>query len=292
MPTTPGNARNTALAYGAVGVSDIDRSLWFYCDVLGFRLVGSSPLGVNGARAYHLSTEGGGIDLLTLGGPRQASDWIRDDLQVGVRHIGLKVDDTDEWAARLHGLGTPFWLEPLDAFGKVRIAFFEDPDGANLEIVQGYVQYNKVWDEPLVEQERAVAPPGPATVRFDHIAVSTTNLDATIEFYEKAFGFQVVGQLLRDDDPRGFTITYLRGVSGVLEVFTFSAPMQGCPWAPGVAVTGLRHLGMRAEDVRATRLGAEAAGAKLVSETARGAGGVSSMLTDPDGVPVQLVAGA
>lgn len=292
MPRTPATGRNIALAYGAVGVSDIDRSLWFYCDVLGFRLVGSSPLGVNGARAYHLSTEGGGIDLLTLGGPRQASDWIRDDLQVGVRHIGMKVDDTDAWAARLHGLGTPFWLEPLDAFGKVRIAFFEDPDGANLEIVQGYVQYNKVWDQPLVEEERTVAPPGPAAVRFDHIAVSTTNLPATIEFYEKAFGFRVVGQLLRDDDPRGFTITYMRGVSGVLEVFTFSAPMQGCPWAPGAAVTGLRHLGVRADDVRATRMGAEAAGAKLVSETKGGAGGPSVMLTDPDGIPVQLVAKA
>lgn len=48
----PGNLDERArVAYGAIGVSDIDRSLWFYCDVLGFTLVGSTPLkGKGGGR--------------------------------------------------------------------------------------------------------------------------------------------------------------------------------------------------------------------------------------------------
>ena len=49
MSSMTATGRIAGLAYGAVGVSDIDRSLWFYCDVLGFRLVGSSPLPGKGA---------------------------------------------------------------------------------------------------------------------------------------------------------------------------------------------------------------------------------------------------
>ena len=46
-------------------------------------------------------------------------------------------------------------------------------------------------------------------MRFDHVAVSTTNLEATLAFYERSFGFQAIGQLFYDDDPRGLTITML-----------------------------------------------------------------------------------
>ena len=120
-----------------------------------------------------------------------------------MRHIGMKVASVDDWAARLRSVGTHFRVEPLDAFGQVRLAFFEDPDGANLEVVQGYVQYNKVWDSSLVAQERAMGTPPAGTVRFDHVAVSTTNLEATIKFYDKAFGFQVLGQLLPRRRPQG-----------------------------------------------------------------------------------------
>jgi catechol 2,3-dioxygenase-like lactoylglutathione lyase family enzyme len=128
------------------------------------------------------------------------------------------------------------------------------------------------------------------TVRFDHVALSTTDLEATIDFYSKAFGFRVLGQLLRDDDPRVFNITYLQAGPAILEVFTFAAPMLGCPWREDATVTGLRHLGIRARDVRAATLGARAAGAKIVAEAVEEAVQPWSLVTDPDGIPVQVVA--
>ena len=70
MSIQAGRNAQTRLAYGAVGVSDIERSLWFYCDVLGFTLVGSSPLreasGGHGPRAFHLVCPGGASYLLTM----------------------------------------------------------------------------------------------------------------------------------------------------------------------------------------------------------------------------------
>jgi catechol 2,3-dioxygenase-like lactoylglutathione lyase family enzyme len=286
-----------SLAYGAIGVSDIDRSLWFYCDVLGFNLVESSPLGGGGGgrgpRAYHLRCPGGGINLLTTGSRSAASGWLWDDLQIGVRHVGMKVAGVDDWAQRLHSLGTPFRLEPVEAVGNVRIAFFEDPDGANLEIVQGYIEYSKVWDSALVAGELGTAVPAPTAVRFDHVGVSTTNLDATLSFYERVFGFRVIGQLFYPDHPKGMTITMLRAGGAKLEVFTFTQPMTGCPWAPGVDCAGLRHVGIETGDVggaarRATAAGgAMAAGPDGPGEPG-GPGHPRVMLTDPDGIPLEM----
>ncbi len=280
------------MAYGALGVTDIDRSLWFYCDVLGFRLTGSTPLRDDGhgrgPRAYHLACPGGGLDLLTTGSRPALSDWRWDDLQVGVRHVGMKVADVDGWARRLHSLGTPFRLEPVDAVGNVRIAFFEDPDGANLEIVQGYIEYSKVWDGTLVAREAETAVPAPGTVRFDHVGVSTTDLDETLAFYRQAFGFQVIGQLFYPDNPLGMTITMLSTGGAKLEVFTFTKPMTTCPWVFGADCAGLRHVGLETGDVDGATREAVAAGAEVAAEPGDGAGPSRAMLTDRDGIPLEV----
>jgi catechol 2,3-dioxygenase-like lactoylglutathione lyase family enzyme len=282
MSTEPHGNGQARLAYGAIGVSDIDQSLWFYCDILGFNLVGSSPLedgrSSRRARAFHLTCPGGGIDLLTPGDRRSAGSWLWDDRQVGIRHVGIKVASVDEWAQRLHSVGTPFRIEPVDAVGNVRLAFFEDPDGANLEIVQGYLEYSKVCDSSLVAQER-----------FDHVAVSTTNLEATLAFYERSFGFQAIGQLFYDDDPRGLTITMLSAGPAKLEVFTFTTPTTTCPWAPDADYAGLRHVGIGTGDLASTTQLAAAAGAVVTAAAGSPAGTGRAMLVDPDGIPLEVV---
>jgi catechol 2,3-dioxygenase-like lactoylglutathione lyase family enzyme len=174
--------------------------------------------------------------------------------------------------------------------GNVRLAFFEDPDGANLEVVQGHLDYAKVWDEALVEAEEATGVPAPGTVRFDHVAVSSTDLDATLAFYERLFGFGVIGQLFYPDDPRGLTITMLSAGGAKLEVFTFTTPTTGCPWAPGADFAGLRHVGLAVVDVTQTAAQAVAAGATAVTGADDRRGRLRAVLTDPDGIPLELVA--
>ena len=130
MSSMTATGRIAGLAYGAVGVSDIDRSLWLLLRRAGLparrQLAAARQGGPGGSTGLHLAGEGGGIDLLTLGGARHASGWLWDDLQVGMRHIGMKVASVDDWAARLRSVGTHFRVEPLDAFGQVRLAFFEE----------------------------------------------------------------------------------------------------------------------------------------------------------------------
>jgi catechol 2,3-dioxygenase-like lactoylglutathione lyase family enzyme len=55
-----------------------------------------------------------------------------------VDHIGFEVDDLDAFAAKLRARGIKFDREPavIDALG-LKIAFFTDPAGTNIELTQG-----------------------------------------------------------------------------------------------------------------------------------------------------------
>ncbi len=53
----------------------------------------------------------------------------------GINHIALHVASTDETFAELKGRGVTILREPKD-FQDVRIAFFTDPDGNVLELVE------------------------------------------------------------------------------------------------------------------------------------------------------------
>jgi catechol 2,3-dioxygenase-like lactoylglutathione lyase family enzyme len=46
------------------------------------------------------------------------------------------------------------------------------------------------------------------TTRFDHVAVTVHDMERSVGFYRDLLGFEVVGQLLLDDDT--FKIVYLR----------------------------------------------------------------------------------
>jgi catechol 2,3-dioxygenase-like lactoylglutathione lyase family enzyme len=270
------------LHYGVVGVTDLEASLEFYCGLLKFSVAGRSSAGAGRC----LLTSGGRFLVLQgLGGQPAPSAWVNDDLQAGMRHIGLKVDDVDSWAERLRDSGVRFTVEPEDAFGDVRLCFFLDPDGTHLEFVQGNVQYNNVWSPDLVAAERAI--PVPGTPRFDHVAVSVTDLDATLAFYHDQLGFPVLGQLREDNPGRGFGITFVQAGPGVLEIFTFTDPMQANSFRPGPPAPGLLHLGFGAADVPAAAAGLTTAGASPATAAGTVPDG-SVLAADPDGTPLEI----
>jgi catechol 2,3-dioxygenase-like lactoylglutathione lyase family enzyme len=273
------------LEYAVVAVPDLERSLDFYCGLLEFKLEGNRVVNERtGARRYRLGSHGRFLELETLPEMPPASEWVEDDLQLGMRHIGMKVDDVDGWAEKLRDAGVRFRVEPTNAFGQVRLCFFLDPDGTNLEFVQGNVRYNKTWSDDLVRQEESR--PLPRTPRFDHIAVSVSSLDAAIDLYQGRFGFRVIGQLVRPDEPRGFTITYFEGNTGVVEVFSFSVPVQPNPWSPDEERPGLAHLGLRSPQPASILGSADADGARLLSARASG---YPALMMDADGTALEVV---
>jgi catechol 2,3-dioxygenase-like lactoylglutathione lyase family enzyme len=237
------------MAYVEIGVTDLDRSEEFYAGLLGLP-GGTSGTGADGRRVRWLGPGepgAGRVKLVELGPGAEPTAWDRDDLQRGIRHFGLKVRDIDATAARLRDAGVEFAVEPFDAFGGVRIAFFFDPDGSYLEFVQGHVQHNNLWSAELAEQEVAAYRDWDGTPRFDHVAVTVPDLDEAFGYYRDQLDFGVVGQLVRDDDQRGFLITNLRGGAGTLEVFTYTPPTHS-RHADATDRLGIRAIGVRVPD--------------------------------------------
>jgi catechol 2,3-dioxygenase-like lactoylglutathione lyase family enzyme len=231
-----------------LGVSDLDRSVEFYRDLLGFP-VRESTVDSSGHRVTTLGS-GPLIRLVEVGPGGRKSEWDADDVQCGMRHFGMKVADVDEWTARLKAQGVPFELEPFDAFGDVRIAFFFDPDGAYLEFVQGYVRHNTLWSAPLAQQEVDGDAGWDGTPRFDHIAVTVPDLDEALAYYGDRLGFGGIGQLVQPQDERGFLITNLRaGPTTTLEVFTFGVPTVRRTGGGEPDRLGLRAIGVQGVDV-------------------------------------------
>jgi catechol 2,3-dioxygenase-like lactoylglutathione lyase family enzyme len=196
-----------------INVRDVHRAVDFYVSHLGAQVVGE------------VTSEHAELDLVTaiLQLSRTAdptpSTWIADDLQKGFRHVGFKVGAVDPLVARLDAAGVEFHLRPIDAEGDVRIAFFFDPDGTLLELVEGDLNYHDVHDADGVARERELGVP--SRPRFDHIAVSAASLESISRRYEP-FGFDLIGSIHQAADPRGFEIDYLKGGATVVEVFTFT----------------------------------------------------------------------
>lgn len=226
------------IGYIELGVSDLDRSLELYANLLGFPLTQSTM--DNAGHPVAVLGEGPAVLRLVEVGPAgRPTDWDPDDRQCGIRHFGMKVADIDAWTARLKSAGIPFALDPVDAFGNVRIAFFFDPDGAYLELVQGYVQHNNLWSPDLAAEEPTLDRDWNGSPRFDHIAITTPDLPSSLDLYTN-LGFSPIGQLVQPHDPRGFLITNLRATPATLEIFTFTTPTL--PRTP----TNDNHLGLRA----------------------------------------------
>ncbi|MGP3971035.1 VOC family protein [Streptomyces sp. 6N223] len=225
-----------------IGVSDVGRSLDFYRGLLGLHPVPAPPapgvhwLGTGGDQALVKLVQA--AENSTLGG------WSGDDLQRGLRHVGFKVGDVRRQAERLRAAGVEFTLEPLRAVGDVTIAFFRDPDGTLLEIIDGHLHYHTVYDERLAARERraAEARPPEAGPVLDHVAVTVADRDAALALYRDRLGYPLIGRLVHDQDPRGFAIDYLQAGPAVLELFTFAAPTAPPPPGPDDRRLGLRGI--------------------------------------------------
>jgi catechol 2,3-dioxygenase-like lactoylglutathione lyase family enzyme len=232
-----------------IGVSDLTRSRAFYAELLRLRPLASDP------GEQWLDGGGGRVRLVEVGETGTPSGWLADNAQCGIRHLGLKVADTDAHADRLRAAGVQFMVEPFTAVGGGRIAFFGDPDGTQLELVAGTPDYHRTWSEELAAQERGELPGPEEPPRFDHVAITVSDLDPAIAFYRE-LGIEVIGQLFHD----GFTLTFLEG----LELFSFDHPTTENPWAPDPRRLGFRGVG-------------------LTSETL-----APGPLLDPDGTPLEV----
>ena len=125
----------TTLRTGHIGlnVTDLDRSLAFYRDVLGFALVAE---GKEDGRRYAFLGDGENL-LLTLW---QQADQAYDGARAGLHHLAFQADSVErvrEYEEALKAYGADFAYEGVVAHREGAASggiFFHDPDGTRLEI--------------------------------------------------------------------------------------------------------------------------------------------------------------
>jgi len=133
----------------AISTGDIERSLRFYRDLLGFTEVFSSawPVGTeatdrivglkdSSARVVMLRAGNACVELFQYATPEpKPGDMNRPVCDHGITHLCLQVSDIDTEYARLAAAGMRFHCPPQPA-GRLRVTYGRDPDGNVVELLE------------------------------------------------------------------------------------------------------------------------------------------------------------
>ena len=108
----------------ALRTPDFQRARAFYVETLGFPIKGGIP----GKEIVFIDIGGTTIELMQgaagEGDKRPGCGFI---------HLAFQVDDVDATYAELAAKGVEFRIKPTSV-GDIRLAFFTDPDGNDLEL--------------------------------------------------------------------------------------------------------------------------------------------------------------
>jgi catechol 2,3-dioxygenase-like lactoylglutathione lyase family enzyme len=141
------------LHHTGIIVRDLDRSVYFYHDLLGLEFASEpSPwfsgddlaigVGVPGAslRQVNLRAGDGTLELLEYGNRPKGDDTAPPQNRLGSMHVALHVDDLAETMRSLSAKGVTFLSGPnvVDegTLAGWRWVYFHDPDGVTIELVE------------------------------------------------------------------------------------------------------------------------------------------------------------
>jgi lactoylglutathione lyase len=132
-------------------------------------------------------------------------------------------------------------------------------------------------------------------VRFGHIGLCVTDLEASTRFYTELLGFSVLNRLdvpdspadrlLRLTAPLGLQAVYLDKDGFVLELMAFDRADNPAAVGRPVNQPGLTHLSFSVPDPTSVAKGVAEWGGQVLADTDVGAG---LFITDPDGTLIEL----
>lgn len=123
-----------SLHHVAIIASDLDISLAFYGDLLGFEIIARNHRPERNSWKVDLRHPSGiGIELFTFpdAPPRPSRPEAR-----GLRHLAFAVADLDAAIAPLTDAGIDVEPVRVDPYTGARFTFFPDPDGLPLEFYE------------------------------------------------------------------------------------------------------------------------------------------------------------
>ena len=139
----------TAIRHAGLVVADLEQSLKFWCDGMGFvvsrQMEESGPhidamMGLKDVRvttAKLAAPDGNLLELLCFHSHPDKPRWAGKEYSTGFTHIALTVKDLDETLHRLEHFGVSTPSEPqLSPDGRVRVIYATGPEGVLVELVE------------------------------------------------------------------------------------------------------------------------------------------------------------
>jgi catechol 2,3-dioxygenase-like lactoylglutathione lyase family enzyme len=187
-----------------ITVSQMDRSVRFYTQVLGFKKISDQEVygepyeelqGIFGLRMRIVRMQLGEefielTDYLTSGGRSIPEDARSNDLSF--QHIAIVVSDMDEAYRHLKkfqvehvSTGPQTLPKSIPGAEGIRAFYFHDPDRHNLELI--FFPKGK-------GQAKWQARPGRLFLGIDHTAIGVSNTDSSLAFYRQLLGFERKGE--------------------------------------------------------------------------------------------------
>ncbi|MDX2046679.1 MAG: VOC family protein [Chitinophagaceae bacterium] len=225
-----------------ITVGDMERSIKFYSETLGFKKVSDTELsgeqyeklqGLFGLRMRVVRMQLGDeqielADYLTTGGRSMPEDAKSNDLFF--QHIAIVVSDMDKAYARLrkynveHVSTAPQTLpKTIPAAEGIKAFYFHDPDKHNLEII--YFPKGK-------GQAKWQNPRGKIFLGIDHTAIGVSSTEESHKFYNTLLGIERKG----DSRNKGTEQEHLNNVEGA------SLHITGYRAAEGPGIEFLQYL--------------------------------------------------
>jgi lactoylglutathione lyase len=127
-------------------VTDLDKSLTFYCDGLGFERGQSIPIDATFGAALEvpgdlaltsqfIRREGLALELLHYTRPAPTGEPSQRRNQLGLTHLSFYVDDVDATAASLVAAGGTVIESTRTTNEGIDLLFLHDPDGVRIELM-------------------------------------------------------------------------------------------------------------------------------------------------------------
>ena len=137
----------TVFSHLGICVTDLDKSLTFYCDGLGFERGESFPIDATFGAALEvpgdlaltsqfIRREGVAIELLHYTTPAPTGEPSRRRNQLGLTHLSFYVDDVDATAASLVAAGGTVIESTRTTNEGIDLLFLHDPDGVRIELMK------------------------------------------------------------------------------------------------------------------------------------------------------------
>ena len=112
-------------------VSDMDKSICFYRDILGMKVV-EQKTSPRGSKLVFLKFPDMDCELELCSFPDSGNVHVPEDLV----HLAFEVDDLEKCMDKLKALGVPITEGPIESSNGTQFIFTEDPDKYEIELMQ------------------------------------------------------------------------------------------------------------------------------------------------------------